>query len=206
MRPVRARWLLPGISAGLLALTACGNGAGAPAQPPSAQEILNKPEQASVRDAHFTLTAHISSGNVSFDASGDGLIVVKPEQASHFVMLAAIAGQSLKFEEIIIGGKEYDLTPDNPRWTVKDNVTSNPASFKGKNAVYLGEETLKGGKTWHVKAVDERGNPFEAWIRERDGYPLKYSSTSQGTSFTALFDRFNTGQSVSAPPASDIQS
>ena len=56
-----------------------------------------------------------------------------------------------------------------------------------------------------VDAKDDSGNPFEAWIRESDGYPLKYASTMQGSTFTAIFDRFNTGQTVSAPPASDVQ-
>jgi len=62
-------------------------------------------------------------------------------------MLTTIAGQPLKFEEIIIGGKEYDLAPDNPRWTVKPSTnSSNPSSFKGTNATYLGEVTLAQGR------------------------------------------------------------
>jgi hypothetical protein len=65
-----------------------------------------------------------------------------------------------------------------------------PSSFKGTNATYLGEDTLAQGKAWHVKAKDDSGNPFEAWVRESDGYPLKYASTMQGTTFTATFDRF----------------
>ncbi len=197
-------WLLLPISA--LAVAGCGNSAGAPAKPPTAQEILAKPDSANVKDGHFSLVAHIVSGNITFDATGDGIIVVKPQQASRFTMLTTISGQSLKFEEIIIGGKEYDLSPDNPRWTVKPSTnSSNPSSFKGTDAIYLGEETLPQGKAWHVKAKDDSGNPFEAWVRETDGYPLKYASTMQGSTFTATFDRFNTGQTVSAPPASDIQ-
>ncbi len=197
-------WLLLPISA--LVVAGCGNSAGAPAKPPTAQEILAKPDSANVKDGHFSLVAHIISGNITFDATGDGIIVVKPQQASRFTMLTTISGQSLKFEEIIIGGKEYDLSPDNPRWTVKPSTnSSNPSSFKGTDAIYLGEETLPQGKAWHVKAKDDSGNPFEAWVRETDGYPLKYASTMQGSTFTATFDRFNTGQTVSAPPASDIQ-
>jgi hypothetical protein len=70
--------------------------------------------------------------NITFDATGDGIIVVKLQQASRFTMLTTIAGQPLKFEEIIIGGKEYDLSPDNPRWTVKPSTnSSNPSSFRG---------------------------------------------------------------------------
>ena len=175
------------------------------AKPPTAAEILNKPDQANVKDAHFTLVAHIVSAGVAFDATGDGVIVTKPAQASKFTMAATIAGQSLKFEEIIIGGKEYDLAPDNPRWTVKASTSANPGSFKGTEAIYLGEDALPLGKAWHVKAKDVSGSPFEAWVRESDGYPLKYASTTQGSTFTATFDHFNTGQTVTAPPASDIQ-
>ena len=194
------------LSTAALLLSACGNAANTPAKPPTAQEILNKPDKANVKDAHFTLVAHIVSGSTAFDATGDGIIVIKPQQASKFTMQTTLAGQALKFEEIITGGKEYDLSPDNPRWTVKSSTTSsNPSSFKGTDATYLGEESLPQGKAWHVKAKDESGNPFEAWVRESDGYPLKYASTSQGSTFTATFDRFNTGATVSAPPASDIQ-
>jgi len=193
------------LSTAALLLSACGNAAG-PATPPSAQEILNKPDKANVKDAHFTLAAHIVSGSIAFDATGDGIIVIKPQQASKFTMQTTVAGQNLKFEEIIIGGREYDLSPDNPRWTVKSSTTSsNPSSFKGTGASYLGEESLPLGKAWHVKAKDDSGNPFEAWVRESDGYPLKYASASQGSTFTATFDRFNTGETVSAPPASDLQ-
>jgi hypothetical protein len=190
----------------VLMLAACTSTANQAAKLPTASEILNKPDQTNVKDAHFTLVAHIVSSGVTFDATGVGVIVVKPAQASKFTMTTTIAGQSLKFEEIIIGGKEYDLAPDNPRWTVKASTSSNPSSFKGTDAVYLGEETLKQGKAWHVKAKDANGGPFEAWVRESDGYPLKYASTTQGSTFTATFDQFNTGQTVIAPPASDVQS
>jgi hypothetical protein len=189
----------------VLMLAGCGPTFNAAAKPPTASEILNKPDQANVKDAHFTLIAHIVSSGVAFDATGDGVIVVKPVQASKFTMTTTIAGQSLKFEEIIIGGKEYDLAPDNPRWTVKPSTSSNPSSFKGTDAVYVGEDMLPLGKAWHVKAKDASGSPFEAWVRESDGYPLKYASTTQGSTFTATFDRFNTGQTVTAPPASDVQ-
>lgn len=197
------RWLLLPTLAAILA--ACGTSASQSTRPPTAAEILSKPDQANVKDAHFTLTAHVVSSGVTFDATGDGIIVIKPQQASKFTMNTTVQGQTLRFVEIIVGGKEYDLAPDNPRWTEKPATTSNPGSFKGKDAKLLGEDDLQQGKAWHVSAVDANGNPFEAWVRERDGYPLKYSSSSQGTTFVALFDQFNTGQTVTPPPASDIQ-
>jgi hypothetical protein len=187
--------------------TACTQASTAtqPAKPLTAAQILSRPDQANLKDAHFTLIAHVVSGSVSFDATGDGLVVIKPQHASQFTMLTTVQGQPLKFEEIIAGGKEYDLAPDNPRWTVKPASSTNPGSFQGTKAKLLGEETLNLGKAWHVRAIDANGNPFEAWIRESDGYPLKYVSNSQGTTFSAVFDRFNTGQTVTPPPASDIQ-
>jgi hypothetical protein len=198
-------WLVPLMTALLAA--ACGNSADGTTTLPTAAEILNKPYTATVKDAHFTLVAHVVSGNVAFDATGDGALVVKPQQAMKFTMSTTVSGQSLKFQTIIIGGKEYSLSPDNPRWTVTASTSSsNPSSmFKGTNATYVGEETLSQGKAWHVKAKDAQDNPFDAWVRETDGYPLKYASMTQGSTFTATFDRFNSGQAVSAPPASDIQ-
>jgi len=197
-------WLV--LLGAVLIATACRSSSDG-ATPPSAAEILNKPYTAAIKDAHFTLVAHVVNGNIAFDATGDGALVVKPTQAMKFTMLTTLGGQALKFETIIIAGKEYSLSPDNPRWTVTSSASSsNPSSmFKGTSASYLGEETLSQGKAWHVKAQDAQNHPFDAWVRESDGYPLKYASMTPGSTFTATFDRFNTGQTVSAPPASDIQ-
>src|SRR5439155_9129692 len=49
------------------------------------------------------------------------------------------------------------------------------------------------------------GEPFEAWVRESDGYLLKYSSSSDTGTLSLEFDKFNTGQSVSAPNPADIK-
>lgn len=70
-------WLLLPIST--IVVAGCGNSAVTPARPPTAQEILTKPDRANVKDGHFTLVAHIVSGNIAFDATGDGIIVVKPQ-------------------------------------------------------------------------------------------------------------------------------
>jgi hypothetical protein len=203
---VKARlWLALVISA--LVVAACGSDNSAAAKVPTAAEMLDKPYQANLKDAHFMVMAHVASGNIAYDATGDGTLVVKPQQAMTFTLLTTVSGQSLKFETIVIGGKEYTHSPDNPRWTVTASTSSsNPSSlFKGTSATYVGEETLSQGKAWHVKAKDVQGNPFDAWVRETDGYPLKYASMMQGSTFTATFDRFNTGRTISAPPASDVQ-
>jgi hypothetical protein len=204
---------------GIVLIAGCGPGSAA--THPPAKDILNRPDQSSLRDAHFTLTAHIATGSVTFDGTGDGLIQQKPQKAIHFRLQAVISGQSFTFEQIQVGGKEYDLAPDNPKWVEKPISGSAPNDFSGTNPRYLGEETLPTGKAWHVRATDASGTPFELWVRESDGYPLKYStaeaaspsaSASGGSSsggqstIVAVFDRFNTGETVKAPPASDVTS
>src|SRR5256885_2972216 len=78
------------LAVAVLLLAACGPVANQAAKPPTASEILNKPDQANVKDAHFTLVAHIVSAGVAFDATGDGVIVVKPAQASKFTMTTTV--------------------------------------------------------------------------------------------------------------------
>ena len=90
-------WLVLAISG--LVLAGCGNPAAGPAKPPTAQEILAKPDTANVKDGHFTLVAHIVSGSVTFDATGDGIIVVKPQQASRFTMQTTIAAATKALKE-----------------------------------------------------------------------------------------------------------
>lgn len=206
---------------GALAVCLAGCGLGAAGSPPSAKDILGRPDRSSLRDAHFTLTAHIASGSVSFDGTGDGIMQQKPDKAIHFRLDASIGGQTFTFEQIQVGGKQYDRAPNSPKWTVTTASGLSPNDFSGTNPRYVGEETLPTGKAWHVRATDASGTPFDLWVRESDGYPLKYStaevaSPSAGASagasggpgqstITAIFDHFNTGQTVQAPAASDVQ-
>ena len=70
----------------------------------------------------------------------------------------------------------------------------------------MGEENLAKGKAWHATAKDKDGNAFDAYIRESDGYPIKYVETqSGGQNITLTFDRYNAGETITAPPADQIQ-
>ena len=55
-----------------------------------------------------------------------------------------------------------------------------------------------------VSGKDKDGNQFDGWIRESDGYPVKYEITQQGNALTLNFDKYNTGESITAPPASQV--
>jgi outer membrane lipoprotein-sorting protein len=187
-------------------LSACG-GPGAPLAPPSAKDILAKPVHSNLKDAHFLVTGKFSSAGTSVDITGDGALIYKSPGAGQFKFQTTVAGQQITFEDRSINGTDYTFTsPGNGKWTAKASTSGlGPTSFSGASAFkYVGEESLPKGKAWHARATDKDGNPFDGWIRESDGYPLKYTITQQSNALTLTFDQFNTGESITTPPASQV--
>jgi len=188
-------------------LAGCG-GPGSPLGPPKPQDIPAKPVHASnLKDAHFVVTGKFSNNGATVGVNGDGALLYKSPGAGRFKFQTTVAGQLVSFEDISLNGTDYTLTvPGNGKWVAKASTTGlGPTSFSGTSAFkYVGEESLAGGKAWHASANDKDGNPFEAWIRESDGYPLKYVITQQGNSLTLTFDKYNTGVVIAAPPPSQV--
>jgi outer membrane lipoprotein-sorting protein len=191
-------------------LAGCG-GPGTPPTPPTAKDILSKPNHANLKDAHFLVTGKGSTQGTVVDLNGDGAIVYKAPGAGHFKFHTAVAGQQITVDDISINGVDYTLTvPGNGKWTARSTSSGfGPGSFAGASEfTYVGEESLPNGKAWHAKAKDKDGNQFDGWVRESDGYPLKYQITQasdQGSNaLTLTFDKYNTGESISAPPASQV--
>lgn len=189
-------------------LAACGT----PDGPPSAQEILAKPNSANLRDAHFVLVGTLTNNGSTVDISGDGQVVYRSAPpAGQFRFHSTVAGRLVVFEDIYINGTDYGLTlPGNGKWTARPAAGGlGPGSFSGASDFkYDGEEDLPLGRAWHAQAKDKGGNAFEAWIRESDGFPLRYqlsaTNTKAGTSMTLTFDTYNTGVTIAAPPASQV--
>ena len=203
----------PGMAALLVTMLAGCGGPGAPAKPPTAQEVLAKPLHASLKDAHFLATGKLVLQGTTIDITGDGEVVYKSPSAGRFKFQTTVAGQQVSFEELSINGIDYTLTtPGNGKWTSKANTSGlGPNSFTGASSFkYVGEENLPQGKAWHAGAKDKDGYPFDGWIRESDGYPIKYvltqagSSGANGNALTLTFDKYNTGVTISAPPPSQV--
>ena len=191
------------------ALVSACNAPGTPAKPPTAQEILSKPLHSNLKDAHFLVSGKFTSDSSTVNVNGDGTLVFKSKQAGRFKFMTTVAGQTVSFEEISIDGKDYTFTvPGNGKWTAKSSTSGlGPGSFVGSSEFkYVGEETLPQGKAWHARAKDKDGSPFDGWIRESDGYPLKYTVTQDNNALALTFDKYNTGVTVSAPPASQVVS
>ncbi len=192
------------VGAGLLA--ACG--VPTPAAPPTAQEVLAKPQQSNLKDAHFNVTGKVTNSGVTIQLVGDGALVYKPKPEGRFKFQTTVAGQTVTIEEISLNGTNYGLTPASSKWTAtKSSSGIDPSAFAGASAQkYVGEQALPQGKAWHATAKDKDGNAFDAYIRESDGYPIKYVETqSGGQNITLTFDKYNGGETITAPPPDQVQ-
>ena len=188
-------------------LAGCG-GPGSPLGPPKPQDILAKPvHTSSLKDAHFLVTGKFTNNGATVGLNGDGALLYRSPGAGRFKFQTTVAGQQVSFEDISVNGTDYTLTvPGNGKWVAKASTSGlGPNSFTGTSAFkYVGEESLAGGKAWHASANDKDGNPFDAWIRESDGYPLKYVIAQQGNTLTLTFDKYNTGAAIAPPPPSQV--
>jgi len=190
-----------------VALTAaCG--VPTPAAAPTAKEVLAKPQQSNLKDAHFSVSGKVTDNGVTVQLVGDGALVYKPKPQGRFKFQTTVGGQTVTIEEISLDGMNYGLTPASPKWVATKSASGiDPTAFAGaSNQKYVGEETMPQGKAWHATAVDGDGNAFDAYIRESDGYPIKYVETQNGgQNITLTFDTYNTGETITAPPADQIQ-
>lgn len=174
--------------------------------PPAAHDILAKPSKSGIKDAHAAVKGHFASGGFAAEITGEGLVIFRPKTAMHLRLQGQLGALPFGLEIISVDGKDYQRL-GTQKWTQEN--AKKPADPEGWQRAtdprLLGEETLPQGKTWHVKSKDQSGNDFDLWVRQTDGYPLKYASGSSDGSFTLIFDKFNTGATVKAPPPSEIQ-
>jgi outer membrane lipoprotein-sorting protein len=175
---------------------------------PTAKDVLAKPQQSNIKDAHFSVTGKISDNGATVEIVGEGALVYKPKRAGRFKFTTNVGGQAVAILEISVDGTNYGMTPASPKWVAtKSDSGIDPSAFSGAtDQKYIGEESLPQGKAWHASAKDKDGNAFDAYIRESDGYPIKYVETQGGgQNITLTFDQYNTGETITAPPADQIQ-
>ncbi len=149
---------------------------------PTAQDVLAKPQQSDLKDAHFTVSGKITDSGTTVELVGDGALAYKPKLAGRFKFTTNVGGQEVVIQEISLDGTNYGLTPSSPKWVATKSTSGiDPSAFVGASEQkYVGEENLPQGKAWHATAKDKDGNAFDAYIREKDGYPIKYVETQTG--------------------------
>ena len=94
------------------------------------------------------------------------------------------------------------IAAGDPYWGVFADI--NPALWVGSNESVLGEAFLDGSPTWVLQLTNEFGLRFKAWIREKDGYPLRYTAAwlnAKGSTYyvNALYREFNTTVQIDTP-------
>jgi len=190
-----------------VAALAAGCGVPTPATP-TAKDVLAKPQQSDLKDAHFTVTGKITDNGTTVELVGDGALVYKPKLAGRFKFTTNVGGQAVAILEISVDGTNYGMNPASPKWVATESTSGiDPSAFAGASEQkYVGEENLPQGKAWHATAKDKDGNAFDAYILEKDGYPIKYVETQTGgQNITLTFDKYNTGETITAPPADQVQ-
>jgi len=191
----------------VVAAVAAACGVPTPAAP-TAKDVLAKPQQSDLKDAHFTVTGKITDNGATVELVGDGALAYKPKLAGRFKFTTNVGGQPVTIQEISLDGTNYGLTPASPKWVATPSTSGiDPSAFVGASEQkYVGEENLPQGRAWHATAKDKDGNAFDAYIREKDGYPIKYVETQTGgQNITLIFDKYNTGETITAPPADQVQ-
>jgi hypothetical protein len=107
----------------------------------------------------------------------------------------------------VSGGTFSSRAATDAQWTSIDGPWNLASMGHALEPTLVGEENTAQGKAWHVIAKTSGGDPFDFWVREKDSYPLKYSThqaNGAGT-YTLVFDRYNTGETLSAPPPSQVK-
>jgi Domain of unknown function (DUF4352) len=190
----------------LALVVAIASACNAPWSPPTPADILNKPAQSNMKDGHFTVKAHLTSGALTVDLTGDGTMILKPKYAVSFHLQGSLGQLPIALEEIVVDGDSFSRL-GSQKWSESPSQ-SEPGNTgsSARNPKLISEDSLSQGKSWHIQATDSTSSQtFDAWVRESDGYLVKYSGSLSTGTISLEFDKYNTGASVSAPPASDVQ-
>ena len=95
------------------------------------------------------------------------------------------------------------VTGGDPYWGVFADI--NPALWQTTpNARVLGEASVDGSRAWVLQLANLFGLQFKAWVRQSDGYPLRYTASwlnAKGSTYyvNALYRRFNSAVQIAAP-------
>lgn len=169
--------------------------------PPSPQDIANKPSQSSMEDGHFKVDAVIINGATHTNGSGDGVLVLKGKTGLKLNIQVSAGLLNVGVDLIAIGGKEYERIGSGA-WSVSTD-SATPASASHGTPTYVGESQIGSDKAWHIHSK-QSGTTYDEWVRESDGFLLKYAWESDTGSFTMNFDQFNIGAAVTAPSTKEI--
>ena len=176
------------------AVAGCGGTAGA-------GDLWGRPDRSGAQDAHAIIVA--SGGGAVFH--GDGTIVFKPRPAMSLRLQTRLGALPGELDVLEVDGVTYQRVAVDQKWARGAVPVPDPTWDGASDPSLVGEETVAGGRAWHLRA-SRTGSPVDLWVRVSDGYPLQVvTRNGGGMVFTFVFDRFNTGDRVLAPPAVELK-
>ncbi len=179
----------------------------------TAAQVLAKPAASGLRDYHYR---SVSTIGMNVAQVTEGTVTLKPPATRY----RGLPGP----ETIVAGGQYYTdqataMGYTHPRyvsWSGKGGgeLVGGPFlpfnSWSGlTQASFLPDEGSLLDAAWHVRArmpspPNGQGSTVEVWIRQRDGYPLRWRSSWSGKGpdqlTTVEFDRFDSGVTIKPPP------
>ncbi len=191
---------LPGLLACTLLIVGCGHNT-SPAKQPTAQEIIGKPAKAPLNDAHFSLHGAPANATSNTTVAGEGDIVFRPQVAFRLTATTITGATSATAEVLSIEGQTYQRAAGR-KWSrgpASSPVPAFSAWSSAANPRLVGEEPVDGSRCWHVVATTN-GSNLDLWVRKSDGFPIR----SRVGQLIVDYENFNTGVSISKPPATDI--
>ena len=167
---------------------------------PSATEVLSMPARSLAEDARLTISGHVTVTGTAIAFAGEGLMVFGPKPAMAARVVLRLAGEEQIVEQVAVDGILYSRVGLAP-WSEDLDVRINqPDRWKWARAIaLLPPEPLPLGDAWHVAAVSPHGHRFEAWVRRRDGYPLRFAVRATDSLLVIEYHDFHRGAAIKGP-------
>ena len=173
---------------------------------PSATEVLSMPSRSRAEDARLTISGHVTVAGTAIAFAGEGLMVFgrKPAMAARVVL--RLAGEEQIVEQVAADGILYSRI-GSAAWSEDLDVRINqPDRWRQARAIaMLPPEPLPLGDAWHVAAVSPHGHRFEAWVRQRDGYPLRFAVRATDSLLVIDYHDFDHGAAITGQPQAEIR-
>ena len=200
-----------------------------PTATPSAAQILAKVQAFNYTDASFTMSLNFTDQGQTITGTGSGKITKNPSRADiqfAFPITSQGTTYNVQIEVIVDGNTTYTMISGIPgvatdgKW-VESATSANsgltpfdPSQVTNlggglSNATLVGSETLDGVAVWHLKGTDtsSSGGSVDIYVRQDDYQPVKADFTETGAiggSLSVVFTGFNTGITISTPPANQV--
>lgn len=189
---------------GLFLLTACGP------QPllqaSTASDVNGLLAKANVGNAHFTFSGSQVGAIGPSSLSGKGVVQFRPATAYTISLAESVPGSSLTktWDEMEVAGGHYLRFSSRVRWQPlsADQALGDLWLWpKVTSPVLTGTETLPQGPAWHLVGSPSAGIGDDLWVRQTDGYPIRYRLTipSQQATYQLDFDTFNVSADFAVP-------